>query len=127
MAPKTVVWDMEKREERLTLEGHTDRIMWIGISPDSTTLAPASRDETLKLWDASTGQLKFDIGPSGAQIMTAAFSPDSKVIAFANGSPTTYIIYSVIDGSLTSKIEISLGFVRSLAWWPDGHSLVAGG
>ncbi|KAK9252445.1 WD40-repeat-containing domain protein [Lipomyces tetrasporus] len=126
MAPKIVVWDMEKREERLALEGHTDRIMWLGISPDSTTLASASWDETLKLWDASTGQLKFDIGPSGAQLMTAAFSPDSKAIAFVNGSIIMHI-YSVVDGSLISKIEIPLGFIRSLAWSPDGQSLVAGG
>ncbi|KAK9327440.1 hypothetical protein V1520DRAFT_329137 [Lipomyces starkeyi] len=42
MTSTIVVWDMEKREERLSLEGHTDRITWVGISPDKATLASAS-------------------------------------------------------------------------------------
>ncbi|KAK9318814.1 WD40-repeat-containing domain protein [Lipomyces orientalis] len=121
-----VIWDMEKREERLSLEGHMDRITWVGISPDKATMASASWDETLKLWDGSTGQLKVDIGPSGAQNSTAAFSPDSKTIAVVNGSPIMHI-HNVADGSLISKIVVPLGIVRSLAWSPDGHSVAAGG
>jgi len=39
---------------RATLKGHTDAVVAVAFSPDSKTLASASYDGTLKLWNMTT-------------------------------------------------------------------------
>ena len=40
-----------------TLKGHTDWITSVAFNPDGKTLASASRDETINLWDVQKGKL----------------------------------------------------------------------
>ena len=39
-----------------TLEGHGDSVRSVAFSHDSTRLASASDDKTVKIWDASNGE-----------------------------------------------------------------------
>ena len=43
--------------ERNRLEGHKDPVTHVSWSPDGSTLASASRDNTVKLWKAETGEV----------------------------------------------------------------------
>ncbi|KAK9327461.1 WD40-repeat-containing domain protein [Lipomyces starkeyi] len=128
LGPKIVVWDIERGEKRLMLEGHTDSIMWVNVSPDGKIVASVCWDEMVKLWDTSTGRLIHDIGPTGGQNWTGVFSPDSKYIAFTRGSPSTVVyVHSVLDGSRICEFKVSTSWLRSLAWSHEGHHLAAGG
>ena len=54
------------------------------FSPDGTSLASASIDDNIKLWDAKTGQLKFNFDEETGGYMTAGgYSPRGPMVAFS--------------------------------------------
>jgi WD40 repeat protein len=51
---KTIrLWDSASKQTLLILKGHAGRIRCIKFSPDGLTLASASEDRTLKLWEGA--------------------------------------------------------------------------
>ena len=58
-----ILWDVATREEVRWLRGHTNSIWALAFSPDGKTLASGSADQTVKLWDTVSGQLRETIVP----------------------------------------------------------------
>lgn len=46
-------WSLKTGEQLFTLEGHTDEVVDLVVTPDSKWLISASRDKTLRVWDLS--------------------------------------------------------------------------
>ena len=79
-----------KESPRLT--GHTSRIISSAFSPDGKNIATASRDRTVRIWNADTGkqleklevntQVEHPLFPSYVNFV--AFSPDGKKIITAS-------------------------------------------
>jgi WD40 repeat protein len=69
-----------------TLNGHIDKIWGISASPDGTTLATASSDSTVKLWDARVPSQELRLPPMTARepgLMDFSFTPDGRTVVAA--------------------------------------------
>ena len=125
----TIAKSVQAQEEPLrTLEGHTDRVLSVAFSPEGQMLASGSWDETVKLWRVSDGQQLRTLGedtPSYGFVCNVAFSPDGQMLASVAcplGGGRILSVWRVSDGSLLHTHRSS---VPSVAFSPDGQTLVS--
>ena len=64
-----------------TLSGHSDSVLAVAFSPDGKQVASGSMDETIKLWDAATGEVQRTLSGHSDSVLAVAFSPDGKQVA----------------------------------------------
>ena len=109
----------------VSLEGHTDSISRIVFSPDGTTLASASGDRTIRLWDVVAGAYRHTLTGHNSHIYSVAFSPDGRTLA--SGSDNGRIrFWNVPTGQYRVTLEGHSSSVRSVAFSPDGQTLASG-
>lgn len=107
------------------LIGHTDPIRAIKFSPDGKIIATASRDHTIKLWDAKTlREIRMITGHSD-EIFSISFSPDGRRLASASNDKTVRI-WDVATGEELLRLKDHTEQVWSVAFSPDGRMLVSG-
>uniref|UniRef100_A0ACD5GTA2 WD40 repeat domain-containing protein n=1 Tax=Desertifilum tharense IPPAS B-1220 TaxID=1781255 RepID=A0ACD5GTA2_9CYAN len=63
------------------LLGHDDYVRSLSFSPDGTRLASGSWDQTVKLWDISTGEEIATLKGHADAVVSVNFSPDGQILA----------------------------------------------
>src|SRR5262249_34206528 len=77
------LWDPASGRERLALQN--DKFFALALAPDGKTLATGGLDQSVRLWDAATGEELTVLGGHTRAVGTVAFSPDGKTLASASG------------------------------------------
>lgn len=118
------VWDTATGTAFAMLDQHPDSIKALALSSDSTTLATASGDWTVRLWDVRTGSYLGSLMAHPSAVNAVAFSPDGKILASAG---STLRLWDVATRELLHADSKDVGSINLLVFSPDGKTLASGG
>ncbi|RCI11659.1 hypothetical protein L249_7210 [Ophiocordyceps polyrhachis-furcata BCC 54312] len=79
------LWDLETSSTMFILKGHTDAIRSAVFSTDDGMIASSSRDRTVRLWNAETGEA-LKTWNIEVVVHQLAFSPDGSYLATERGA-----------------------------------------
>jgi WD40 repeat protein len=125
-AGKPYEYSFKSSHGKVRLIGHTNYLEGIAFSPDSKTLISSSDDNTLKLWDVTTGQELRTFSGHTKWGHDVAFSPDGKTVVSAN-SDGTVKLWDVTTGQVLRNFTGHKGQVLAVAFSPDGRWAASGG
>lgn len=102
------------------IEGHTELVTSLAFAPDGEMLASGSSDETVKLWDPSSGKLLRTL-EQHESLSNVAFAPHGKTLA-SSGYKTK--LWDANSGKLLRTLATNMA---GLAFAPDGEIVAGGG
>src|SRR5206468_1649666 len=91
-------------------KGHQGLIFGVAFSPDGQTLATASFDNTVKLWDFATGKEKMTLKGHTKPVYAVVYSHDGTLIATA-GDDNSIRIWDAKDGKFLRECKGHAGIV----------------
>jgi WD40 repeat protein len=146
------LWDPKTGKELRCFKGHSSGVQSVAFSPDgrrilSTSGGAASKDgrfvpgidNTIRIWDAETGEERCRLAGHTAWVLTAAFSPGgTRVLSgcggtVVNGKITTpggtdhaVRLWDAETGLELSRFYGHTNLVTKVLFSPDGRSAISG-
>ena len=111
-------------KERNSLEGHSESVSSVAFSPDGLTLASASLDKTIKLWNLQSQKPIATLAGHSNWVSSVAFSPDGLTLASASADKTIKL-WNLQSQKPIATLAGHSGWVYSVAFSPDGLTLAS--
>jgi len=109
------------------LQGHSHTISVVAFSPDGKQIVSGSYDNTIRLWDAETGeQLQQPLEGHWNSVTSVAFSPDGKQIVSGSSDKTIRLWDAETGEQLQQPFKGHQYSVTSVAFSPNGKQIVSG-
>ena len=111
-------------KEHNSLERHGSPVRSVAFSPDGKTLASASSDKTIKLWNLQARKEIATLTGHSSQVWSVAFSPDGKTLASASLDQTIKL-WNLQARKQLATLTGHSDRVNSVAFSPDGLTLAS--
>ncbi len=113
-----------------TLHGHTGAVLGVAFAPDGHTLATASFDQTVRLWNLNDRDRPRPLDPPltghTGPVLGVAFAPDGRTLASTSVDQTVRL-WNLSDRDRPRPLGPPLtghtGTVTGVAFAPDGRTL----
>ncbi|EDM79940.1 WD-repeat protein [Plesiocystis pacifica SIR-1] len=121
---KITLWAPETRAIR-ELSGHTTPVWALHFDDAGERLASTSIDHTLRLWNATTGELEHTLDLDELDATTIDFEPGGARLVSGMSDGSVHI-YDAETGALRAQLDGHRGKVLTLVRAPDGRTLATG-
>jgi len=108
-----------------TLQDHMRSVSGCAASPDGTWLVSASADNTLKIWDTTTGEVRCTLTGHTGAVNGCAISPDGTWLVSASDD-RTFNIWDAHTGVYVVGLSVD-GKLFNCVFYSDDERLIAGG
>jgi WD40 repeat protein len=109
-----------------TLGGHIGLVYEVSFSPNGKLLATASGDNTVKLWDTSTGLEIKTLRGHTDWVLGVSFSPNGKLLATASADNTVKL-WDTSTGLEIKTLTGHTNWVNDVRFSPNGNLLATCG
>lgn len=108
-----------------TFNAHSNIVLNMAFSPDGTTLATASEDGTVKLWNVQDQREKASLKGHSGPVRALAYSPDGKLLVTGSADKSARV-WDANSGQEKFVLNGHTSIVTSVAFAPDGKSIATG-
>lgn len=124
------VWDVADAERLIHVGGEADAIAGCSFfrnivdwAHDGTFVTSTSHDFTVSLIDPDNGRTLHTFAPHANTVLDTAISPDDRLLV-TSGDDSTMRVWDLQSKDLIAEHEVTMGGYWSMAFLPDGNSLV---
>src|SRR6266498_4132641 len=97
----------------------------IAFSPDSNRIVSGSDDQSVRVWDAKTGEQLRELQGHTSWVSSVAFSPGGNKIVSGSGDHSVRV-WDAKTGEQLRELQGHTSCVKSVAFSPDGNKIVSG-
>ena len=105
--------------------GHRGGITSVAFSPDGGRIVSGGRDNSIRVWDAATGEVVATLISPGRVVTSVVYSPDGRHIVSGDRDDTVRV-WDAESGENKLTLTEHTGTVYAVAYSPDGRHIVSG-
>jgi WD40 repeat protein len=121
----TRIWEVSSKKMVLGPLLHSHEVMSVAWEPNGQRVATGSIDETVKIWDATTGRELVTLRGYFRAVTSLSWGPDGRL---ASGSDDGSVkVWNAIRDQESSILPGHAGRAHAVSWSPDGKRLASGG
>ena len=109
-----------------TLEGHSDWVLGVSITPDRRLAVSAGRDNTVQFWNLENGACLHTLKGHSDAVTSVSITPDG-CRAVSGSRDRTVRVWDLKSGACLRTLEGHVAWIWSVSVTPDGRYAVSGG
>jgi WD40 repeat protein len=109
----------------MTLCGHTDAVWGVAVSPDGKRIVSGSEDQTVRVWDATTGAELMTLRGHEREVGPVSFRSNGRKLV-SSSMDGTVKVWDAATGAEVMTLAGPEDDVISAAFSPDGKRIISG-